>query len=109
MNKVSFEVFWTKLVDALSNEEAITNWTNDKGTFGENFVARSLISNYINVKIPSAINTQKVPKADFELVYDNWRQYLDGDLRRSELMKQSRFTKYTISIIRQYRNLMVDL
>ena len=40
-------------------------------------------------------------RKDFELVYENWEGYISGRISRSDLC-ESRFTKYTISIIHQF-------
>jgi len=103
---MDFEDFWVKLQSALLSRQEIINWTVDKGNTGENFTAESASARYILVRIPSAQNDQRVPKADFKLVYDNWSLYLKRQVRRGQLMKQSRFTKYTVSIIHQYKELV---
>jgi hypothetical protein len=102
----NFEDFWVKLQTTLSSKSTITNWTVDKGETGENFTAGPVCVGYVIISAPSALNEQKVPKADFKLIYDNWRPYLKRAVRRGELMNQSRFTKYTISIIHQYQRLI---
>ena len=75
MEKTDFETFWNKLTDILSSEKTIRNWTKDKGSIGEDFIAEPKGVDYVTVSAPSAMNTQMVPKADFKLVYDKWQQY----------------------------------
>ena len=104
--EMDFEDFWVKLQRSLSPRQEIINWTADKGKTGENFTAESDVGNYIIISPQSAQNDQRVPKADFKLIFDNWQMYLNRKVRRSDLMQQSRFTKYTISILHQYQNLM---
>ena len=43
---------------------------------------------------------------DFELIYMNWKDYISCKITRPQLRDKSRFTKYTISILHQYENLM---
>ncbi|MCW3983203.1 MAG: hypothetical protein NWE96_04330 [Candidatus Bathyarchaeota archaeon] len=98
---MAFEDFWQELAEYLSNEREISNWTKDKGYFGENFLAGPLLGNYVTVKAPSATVIQKVPKRDFKIIYEKWKDYLNGIENRGNLAKDSRFTKYTISIIHE--------
>jgi hypothetical protein len=104
--KNSFEVFWTKLAGAISSKQTIVNWTVKKGSTGENFEAGPVCVDCVFVSAPSALERIKVPKNDFKLMYDNWQMYSREKVSRGDLAKQSRFTKYTISIIHQYQNLM---
>ena len=103
MKGISFEEFWSRMAESLSSEQTIINWTNDKGPTGESFTAGPVGVDYVIVRLPSAINKLRVPKADFKLTFDNWQKYMDRLVCRSELMQQSRFTKYTISIIHQVK------
>jgi len=99
-----FAVFWSGLTSWLEEKQTIENWTAVKGLMGEDFEAGPVVGNYMLVYPHSALNVQKVPKKDFKFVYEKWAGYKNGDFRRGELAKKSRFTKYTISIIRQYRS-----
>jgi hypothetical protein len=104
INNNDFDVFWSELSSWLSNKPSIANWTLKSGPIGEDFEAGPVCGNYVIVKAPSALTSQKVPKRDFELMYENWDAYIDEKISRGELAKKSRFTKYTISIIHQYLN-----
>jgi hypothetical protein len=97
-----FGSFWSELQSWLMEKRTITNWTVDKGEVGEDFETGPVTGNHVLVYPPSALNVQKVSKKDFEFVYEKWTDYLNGDAKRSELAKKSRFAKYTISIIHQY-------
>ena len=94
--------FWSGLAFWLSTKQTIVNWTVDKGPTGEDFEAGPIIGDYTLVYPQSALGRQRVPKKDFELVYDNWSDYCEGKVGRGELARKSRFTKYTISILHQY-------
>ena len=97
-----FGVFWSELQSSLLEKRTITNWTVDKGEVGEDFEAGPVIGEYVLVRPQSAQTDLKVPKKDFKLIFENWAEYLNGTARRGDLVKKSRFTKYTISIIHQY-------
>jgi hypothetical protein len=105
--RTDFGIFWSKLTSWLSNKQYIINWTVNSGEIGENFEAVYLGGNYINV-YPESAGIQKVPKDDFKIIYENWDGYVAELIPRSHFVHgpiaQSRFTKYTISIIRQYMN-----
>jgi hypothetical protein len=86
----------------LSNKPMIKNWTLSSGFIGEDFEAGPVSGNYVEIRPPSALTYQKVPRKDFELIFENWNAYLNKEISRGDLAKRSRFTKYTISIIHQY-------
>jgi hypothetical protein len=96
-----FKKFWSRMTDQLSRKQHIVNWTADKGETGEDFQAEYVSGNYVIVYLDSR-RVLKVPMKDFKIVYDNWDDYLSGIVTRSQLVAESRFTKYTISIIRRY-------
>jgi hypothetical protein len=102
-----FEEFWNELKNELSEEQTIRNWTVDKGYIGKgDFKAICSSSNYIECDSPGAETIQKVPKKDFQIMYEHWKSYTRGNMRRADLRDKSRFTKYTISIIHHYEQLM---
>jgi len=105
--KELFEVFWKKLTNILREERLIRNWTVDSGFIGRgDFKAVYRIGNYILCYPPNALNVQKVPKRDFKLMFENWQDYIHHRISRADLRNKSRFTKYTISILYQYRELL---
>jgi hypothetical protein len=98
--EATFDTFWTELKSFLSVRKLIRNWTVQKGYYGENFEA---IYDFGKVVVfPISASRQEVPRADFKLIFDNWRKYIDGKIDRKELCEYSRFTKYTISIIHEF-------
>jgi len=102
-----FEEFWKKFTRTLTEEHTIRNWTVDKGYLGKgDFVAKSKASGYIECDSPEAEMIQKVPKQDLKMMYEYWNSYINGNMGRADLRDKSRFTKYTISIIHQYEELM---
>jgi len=102
---VDFGVFWAGFASWLSEKRTIANWTADSGKIGRDFEAGPICGNYVEVYSESTHKRQRVPKKDFKLMYEKWAPYLRKETRRGELAKQSRFTKYTISIIHEYMHL----
>lgn len=108
MKSGEFEEFWSELTAWLSkNKERIKNWTAFHQETGDDFEAKYEGGKYILAYPEPPAKTQRIPKADFKSVFENWEDYLSGQVKRSELVHgpiaQSRFTKYTISIIHQYK------
>ena len=94
-----FDTFWNDLIIKLRRSQKIKNWTVKKGFFGEDFTAQTNRNSI--VCITQKGSEQCVSRKDFELVYENWEGYISGRISRSDLC-ESRFTKYTISIIHQF-------
>jgi hypothetical protein len=103
---MEFEEFWEKLTEIMSEKQEIHNWTVDKEFLGKGDFTAIIKRNYVECDVPNAKMLQQVPKIDFQIMFEKWNTYLNGKIHRSELRNQSRFTKYTISIIHQYENLM---
>lgn len=103
--ETEFNVFWHNLKTWLSRKRSITNWTAKRGEIGENFEAVAAEGNYILVFLKSG-QIQTVPKKDFKVIYENWDAYIKEIIPRYYFVKgpiaESRFTKYTISILHQY-------
>ena len=100
-----FNMFWSRMTAQLSCKQHIVNWTADKGETGEDFQAECVSGNYVIVYLDSR-RVLKVPMKDFKIVYGNWDDYSSGIVPRSHFVHgpiaESRFTKYTISIIHRY-------
>jgi len=107
IKNLAFDNFWEILTNALGNEKLIRNWTVDKGYLRRgDFPAIYRGGEYIECRPPNAKYPQLVLKKDFQYMYDNWQDYLSGRIKRSVLRDKSRYTKYTISILHQYENLI---
>ena len=104
--KTDFNAFWSRLTSWLSDRRRITNWTANSGEIGEDFEVEYAGGNYIIVYPKSALCEQRVPKKDFEAIYEKWDEYAAGLIPRHYFVKgsisKSRFTKYTISTLHQY-------
>ena len=100
-----FSIFWSRMTAQLPRKQHIVNWTANKGETGEDFQAEYVSGNYVIVYLDSR-RVLKVPMKDFKIVYDNWDDYSSGIVPRSHFVHgpiaESRFTKYTISIIHRY-------
>ena len=97
----AFDSFWNGLLIDLRTPKKITNWTVKKGNTGEDFTAQQK-NNHAILCTTLKGSEQSVPRKDFELIYDDWAGYLSDRITRKDFAPQSRFTKYTISIIHQY-------
>lgn len=97
---MSFPVFWSELQARLKVEAPIKNWTLAKGFLGDIFRIAAVTADGVKVDSPRAKNLQHIQKGDFEVMYNNWDAYCSGKLRRQELRDLTRFSKYTISIIK---------
>lgn len=94
-----FEKFWLRLQHELSEDTAIHNWTAHSGYLGDSFTVIAVQQNNVAVDTPGARNIQVIPRADFEIVYPLWRDYLSGKVPRYVIRDHTRFSKYIISII----------
>ena len=101
-----FDDFWRNLKDELQEEQVIRNWTIDNGFLDRGDFSAIVKNNYIECNPPEAENPQKVPRSDFQFMYENWQKYIHGRIKRPQLRDRSRFTKYTISIIHQFEHLI---
>ena len=100
----SFEGFWKRLLEKLRNPTLIKNWTVYSGYIGEDFFARKHSEFVIECILPTG-NTLYIPKRDFEVIYNLWEDYKRFKVKRAELCRLSRFTKYVISIIHRFEEL----
>jgi len=97
---MNFPQFWNNLQERLKAEDEIENWTVYSGYLGDRFKVISVSGTEVIVKPPNAKNCQRVSKEDFKITFDNWEAYYSGELRRPALRDMTRFSKYTISIIK---------
>lgn len=102
--KMKFDKFWEVIQTSLRNWTSIKNWTVLKGYLGDIFEAKSQGS-YIMCDVPTAENIQEVPKEDFYFIYNKWEEYLDGIVKRKDMLHFSRYTKYIISIIHHFEEI----
>ncbi|MFZ2452222.1 MAG: HNH endonuclease [Methylovulum miyakonense] len=99
---MTFSTFWHTLQAKLKVGEYIKNWTARKGYLGDQFkvIAISPIHVRVEIELDNAKSIQSVRKSDFEVMHNNWESYCSGKLRRTELAKLTRVSKYTMSIIK---------
>ena len=99
----SFDSFWKDLLKELVTTKKIKNWTVKKGNVGEGFMAQEKNNHTILCTTPKG-SEQSIPRKDFELIYESWEGYLSDRIMRKDFSPDTRFSKYTISIIHQFVN-----
>ncbi len=97
---MSFQTLWQSIRNQLSPGTAVRNWTAAKGYLGDDFKVVAVSDTEVVVDPPNAESLQHIQRGDFEVTYDAWPQYCSGELQRQQLRDLTRFSKYTISILR---------
>jgi len=102
---MNFVEFWDKLQKQLSGGQTIKNWTKVKGYLGDEFKVLTVEPSAVVIDTPNAANLQYVPKSDFEIMFNHWGKYCSGALPRYQLRIKTRFSKYTMSIIKHLESI----
>jgi hypothetical protein len=97
---MSFLKSWSELQSNLRPGTLIKNWTVAKGYLGDEFKIVSVSSTQVDVDSPAAETIQRVSKKDFEIMFNHWDQYCSGELKRRDLVRMTRVSKYTMSIFK---------
>lgn len=97
---MSFAEFWKTLQENLCPGDEVRNWTQFRGYLGDTFEVVAINADHVIVKAPKAKTIQRAREADFQLVFNKWPQYTSGEFPRTQFLKDTRVSKYTISIIR---------
>lgn len=95
---MAFPDAWNALQANLSAGTAIPNWTAHNGAIGEPFTITDVTDTFVFVDAPGSKTLQRVPRTDFEKVYDRWDDYVHGGLARSKFTPLTRYSKYIISV-----------
>lgn len=103
---MNFPGFWSDLQARLEVGVTIKNWTSAKGYLGDQFKIMAVTVNGVEIDSPKAKNLQYIQKGDFEVMYSNWDAYCSGKLQRQELRDLTRFSKYTMSIIKHLEDVL---
>ena len=94
---MEFESIWLNLRMQLREDQEIRRWSQLRGyTGGTPFRIDNISDDFVKVEISTGI--RRIPKKDFENVYDVWGEYLDGKMLRSEIRDMTRHSTYIISI-----------
>jgi len=101
---MNFLEFWHKLQAGLRTGVRVKNWTAKRGYLGDEFGISAVSDAAVDIDSPNAENVQRVPKKDFEILFSNWEAYCSGKLQRQELREMTRFSKYTMSIIKHIQD-----
>jgi hypothetical protein len=96
---MAFPNTWNALQANLLKGTIIPNWTVYHRDVGEPFTITDVSDTFMLVDAPGARALQRVPRADFEEIYDRWDDYLHGRLARSEFSPLTRYSKYIISVL----------
>jgi hypothetical protein len=97
---VEFTEFWMVVQGRLQPGQRIRNWTAAKGFLGDDFKVVLIEPSHVEVDSPNAETMQRVSKNDFRIMFDHWSDYCSGRVKRSDLVKLTRVSKYTMSILR---------
>lgn len=97
---MDFQVAWLRIRTGLIPGSKIRNWTAAKGYLGDEFSVVRIESNHIDINSPNAETIQRVGKNDFEFMFAPWEAYCIGKVKRQELVKHTRVSKYTMSILK---------
>lgn len=97
---MEFSDVWLAVQSRLHTGEKVRNWTAAKGFLGDDFLICCVDASHIEVDSPNAETIQRVSKKDFEVMYNNWTAYCSGGISRQALVKLTRVSKYTMSVLR---------
>lgn len=95
-----FSEVWLRVRTGLAPGVKIRNWTAAKGFLGDEFSIVRVESSHVEINSPNAETIQRVGKNDFEVMFSNWEAYCTGRLKRQALVRQTRVSKYTMSILK---------
>lgn len=101
---MNFSEFWHKLQARLKPGVLVKNWTAKSGYLGDEFRISAVSDAAVEIDSPNAENVQRVPRKDFEILFSNWEAYCSERLQRQELREMTRFSKYTMSIIKHIQD-----
>ena len=99
MAEISIEPVWQKIISQLKPGMSIRNWTALNGYLGDEMKVVRITNDKIVIDSPKAKYHQHVTKDDFEVVWKNWDDYKSGQVQRQEIRKNTRFSKYVISVL----------
>ncbi|MBN2336539.1 hypothetical protein JXL21_13355, partial [Candidatus Bathyarchaeota archaeon] len=100
----TFGTLWSTVWDDLADYKPVRNWTRDSGYLGRGDFTARRTEEGVECFMEYSGKVLLVPLEDLRYMYDNYRRYTSGNITRSELSSNSRFTKYTISILHMYED-----
>lgn len=100
---MEFQQVWQAIQSNLRIGSQVRNWTVAKGYLGDTFKIVGVSATYVEIDAPNAETIQRVSKIDFEFMHNKWEAYCSGKIRRADLVKSTRVSKYTISILRHLK------
>lgn len=87
---MAFPNTWNALQANLFKGTDIPNWTVHSGDIGEPFRIADISDTFMEVDAPGAKSLQRVPRDDFEEIYDRSDDYNRRGLARSEFSPLTR-------------------
>jgi len=100
IHQTQFEQMWKRLRHELTSPQVIRNWTRHSGYLGQDFTAQQA-GDHVLCVLPAG-KELRVPKGNFEAVYELWPGYLAGKVSRREICDETYYSKYIISILHQF-------
>lgn len=97
---MKFSEVWQRIGVSIAPGTKVRNWTAAKGYLGDQFVILKVGTDHVEVDPPGAETTHRVRKRDFEYMHSNWADYCAGPVKRKALVKHTRVSKYTMSILK---------
>jgi hypothetical protein len=104
----TFELLWPDLIRHLKLGLAVKNWTVLRGYLGDEMTVVGIDDEHIEIRAPKAKTIQRVPKTDFEKVWEVWSDYKSQKLPRFEIRDMTPYSKYIISMLRWYEQNVSD-
>jgi hypothetical protein len=98
----TFEQLWLDLVRNLKPGLTIDNWTAFRGNLGDKMTVVGIRDGYIEIEAPKAKTIQRVPKDDFERIWEVWSDYQSQKMPRHKIRDMTLYSKYIISILHWY-------
>ncbi|WP_211465588.1 hypothetical protein [Collimonas silvisoli] len=96
---MDFSQVWLAIQSELTPGASVMNWTVTNGYLGDTFRIVAVSSLHVDVDAPNAETIQRVAKSDFEFMFSHWKDYCAGKVKRKDLVKSTRVSKYTMSIL----------
>jgi hypothetical protein len=98
---LDFRTVWPDIYRELSIGTKIPNWSVE-GYTGKDTRIEDTNYDEIVVSTPGIKRTRRVPRRDFEKVFEFWESYKAGDKTRMEILKLTQNSTYILSILHWY-------
>jgi len=99
-----FEEIWQAIQLRLKIGDTIPNWTALNGYLGDTMQIVDMDDDVVVFHAPNAKKNPRVYRAEFEKIWQIWKAYQSGRVRRQEITEISYFSKYIISVLHWLEN-----